>query len=133
MKKISRGILKILISLIIIQFTYIPISQASFWGEIFETGDNFVEQGKNEVAENAAINGTEMKKQTDKIYTILITLGVALAVIIGAILGIKFMFGSIEEQVKAKETLIPYIVGCIVIFGAFGIWKLMVSLFSNIT
>ena len=52
--------------------------------------------------------------------------------IIGAILGIKIMWGSIEQQVKAKEMLIPYAIGCIVIFGAFGIWKLCINIFAKI-
>lgn len=43
------------------------------------------------------------------------------------------MLGGIEEQAKIKETLIPYIVGCIVIFGAFGIWKLAVSIMTEVT
>ena len=42
------------------------------------------------------------------------------------------MWGSIEQQVKAKEMLMPYAVGCVVIFGAFGIWKICVTIFSQI-
>ena len=41
------------------------------------------------------------------------------------------MFGSIEQQVKAKEILIPYVLGCFVIFGSFGLWKLAVTVFSQ--
>lgn len=67
-----------------------------------------------------------------KIYYGLMALGICLAVIIGAILGIKIMWGSIEQQVKAKEMLIPYAIGCIVIFGAFGIWKLCINIFAKI-
>ena len=62
----------------------------------------------------------------------LTTLGIVLAVIIGGILGIQIMWGSIEQQVKAKEMIMPYVVGCIVIFGAFGIWKLAVTIFSQL-
>ena len=51
---------------------------------------------------------------------------------IGGILGIQIMWGSIEQQVKAKEMIMPYVVGCIVIFGAFGIWKLAVTIFSQL-
>ena len=42
------------------------------------------------------------------------------------------MVGSVEEQAKIKETLIPYVIGCVIIFGAFGIWKLLVTLLSSI-
>ena len=51
---------------------------------------------------------------------------------IGGILGIQIMWGSIEQQVKAKEMLMPYAAGCVVIFGAFGIWKICVTIFSQL-
>ena len=59
-------------------------------------------------------------------------IGVILSVLMGAIIGIKIMWGSIEQQTKAKEALMPYVIGCVVIFGAFGIWKLAVTIFSQI-
>ena len=51
---------------------------------------------------------------------------------IGVYLGIKFMSSSADDKAKVKEALIPYIVGCIVIFGAFGIWKLLITLLQPI-
>lgn len=38
------------------------------------------------------------------------------------------MLGSIEEKANIKESLIPFVIGCIVVFGAFGIWRIFVSL-----
>ena len=76
------------------------------------------------------LNG--VKEINDNIYNVLSTLGIVLSVIVGGILGIQIMWGSIEQQVKAKEMLMPYVIGCIVIFGAFGIWKLAVTIFSQI-
>ncbi len=31
--------------------------------------------------------------------------------------------GSVEAKAQIKEKLIPYVVGCAIMFGAFGIWK----------
>ena len=73
-----------------------------------------------------------VKNTSSDIYHILVTFGVVLAVIVGGILGVQMMWGSIEQQVKAKEMLAPYGIGCIVVFGAFGIWKLAVTIFSQI-
>ena len=58
--------------------------------------------------------------------------GLVLAVIIGIILGIQFMTGSVEQKAKVKDALVPYIAGCIIIFGAFGIWKLVVTILRGI-
>ena len=32
-------------------------------------------------------------------------------------------------QTKVKESMIPFIIGCVVVFGAFGIWKAVVLVF----
>ena len=130
MKKISQIAIKIVMIVFVIQVFYMPASQASFWGDIFDVGDNFLNEGKN--ASNNIIEDEATKTEFNRIYNILFGIGIALSVIIGAVLGIKFMLGTVEEQAKVKEMLMPYIVGCIVIFGAFGIWRLAVNIFSNI-
>lgn len=43
--------------------------------------------------------------------------GVALSVIILTMLGIKFLTGSIEEKAEYKKTMIPYVVGCLLLFA----------------
>ena len=138
MKQISRTVIKIFLIIIIMNLIFIPISEASFWGEIFDQGDKFLDEGKNQKDPETGdtvevIDGEEMKTQIDQIYNILLALGVGLSVLVGAILGIKYMFGSIEEQVKVKETLFPYMIGCIVVFSAFTIWKIAINVLSNIS
>ncbi len=130
MKKISQIAIKVVMILLIVQIFYMPVSQASFWGDIFDAGDNFLNEGKN--ASNNIISDESVDEEFNKIYNILFGIGVALTVIIGAVLGIKFMIGTVDEQAKVKEMLMPYIIGCVVIFGAFSIWKLMINIFSNI-
>ena len=51
-----------------------------------------------------------------------------IAVIIGMILGIKYMLATSEERADIKQTLPAYIVSCVVVFGAFTIWKLIITL-----
>lgn len=51
----------------------------------------------------------------------------------GTIIGIQFIVASAEDKAKLKEALVPYIVGCIVIFGAFTIWSIVVNLGQDIT
>lgn len=58
-------------------------------------------------------------------------LGIIVAVIVAAILGIKFMLGTVDEKANIKESIIPYVCGCIVIFGALGIWKLIIGVLNN--
>ena len=73
-----------------------------------------------------------MRDLSNDLYNILLVVGIVIALIIGMILGIQFMTGSVEQKAKVKDSLIPYVAGCVVIFGAFGIWKLVVTLMQGI-
>ena len=130
--KVLKVIIKIILLMLIIQTIYTSKTEALSLDGIFDAGDNFIKEGKTERQTNAAINYEEFRLTTNNIGSVLTTLGIVLAVIIGGILGIQIMWGSIEQQVKAKEMIMPYVVGCIVIFGAFGIWKLAVTIFSQL-
>lgn len=124
-----KQILKVVIIIVIMQTIFISNSYASTWGDIFSSGQNFINEGKHS---GVAIDSNALKDIQDDIYNILLSLGIALMVIVGAVLGIIYMFGSIEQQVKVKETFLPYVIGCIVVFSAFGIWKLVVSIITTV-
>ena len=47
--------------------------------------------------------------------------------------GIKYMMGSASEKAEYKKTMIPYLVGAILIFGASAITKVVVQLGSGIS
>ena len=61
----------------------------------------------------------------------LVSIGIAVMLIVGTIIGIKFMIASAEEKAKVKEALIPYVVGCAVILGAFTIWEVVVIIMQG--
>ena len=41
------------------------------------------------------------------------------------------MVGSIQEKADIKSALVWYVIGCLVVFGAFGIWKLVMSILTS--
>lgn len=97
-------------------------------GEIISEGQDFIKAGDTE----KTIDGTVMQNASSTIYNILLAVGIVTAVIISAILGIKFMTGGIEEQAEVKKSIAPFIVGCCIIFGAFTIWKLVLTLTAGL-
>ena len=121
---------KVIILLLIFQMIFIPTSMAFSLDSIIESGDKFIDEGKESGQD--IIQQAELQTTVEQIYNILFAIGVSLSVLIGAILGIKYMIGTVEEQAKIKETLIPYAISCIVIFGAFGIWKIIITIGGNI-
>lgn len=46
------------------------------------------------------------------------TVGVIVSVVIIIIIGIKYMLGSAEEKAEYKKSLMPYVIGSAVLFGA---------------
>lgn len=68
-----------------------------------------------------------------KIVNILATIGVVVAVIVLLVIGIKYMMGSASEKAEYKKTMIPYLVGAVLIFGASAIAKVVVSMAQTIT
>lgn len=90
----------------------------------------FVEEGEKNSADT--IDQGKLKVASDTVYNILLAAGFFIAVAVGVILGIQFMMAGVDEQAGIKEKLIAYVIGCIIIFGAFGIWKIFVELGQKI-
>lgn len=95
--------------------------------EVMSGADSFIEQGEK----TASIDENELNTTADFLYNLLLAFGIIAAVIVGSILGIKYMLGSVEEKAEYKQTLVGYLISCVVVFGAFGIWKLVINILSS--
>ena len=51
-------------------------------------------------------------------------------VIIIAVLGVKYMMGSLEEKAEYKKSMIPLVVGVVVVMGATTIANLLIKTFT---
>ncbi|MEE0865591.1 MAG: hypothetical protein U0L98_02145 [Clostridia bacterium] len=85
--------------------------------------DDFINKADGTIG----IDKEKLKEASDDIYNILTSVGMILSVIIGISLGIIYMMASAVDKAKVKETLAPFLIGSFVIFGAFGIWKLVIN------
>lgn len=103
-------------------------SSESSLSDVISGGDSFIQAGKGG---SAQIDKGSLKNASSSIYNILLICGMIVAVLIGSIMGIKFMIGSVEEKAEIKAALVPFAIGCIVVFGAFGIWKIVVTIGNN--
>ncbi len=95
--------------------------------QIIAFGDIFTKIGSND-----KIDAKELQKSVNYIYNIFLQIGVGVSVIIGLILGIKFMLAGINEKAEVKKMLGVYVIACVVIFGSFGIWKLVINILVTI-
>ena len=94
--------------------------------DMISDADKFIGNG------NLTYNADDLSNVSNTIFNILVTVGIIIAVLMGAILGIKLMISGVEEKAQVKKLLMPYVVGCIIIFGGFGIWKLVVTILQGV-
>jgi len=99
--------------------------------DIFTQGKDSMNVGK--ANRNNKIGGTDLQGTSNILFNIFFGIGTGIAVIVGAILGIQFMQAGVDKKVQVKESLVAYVVSCIVLFGAYGIWKLIVVIMSSIS
>lgn len=107
-----------------------PIYARHTTGEVIREADGFISAGKANSTD--IISTEELQDLSDTIYTILVVVGVVIAIIVGAMLGIKFITEGVEGKAEVQKALIAYVIGCVVIFGAFIIWRIVVNILQGI-
>lgn len=84
-------------------------------------GKALVEQFESSITVGGS-GAEDLKKEGGKIVGIIQVIGTIASVAMITILGIKYALGSAEDKAGYKKSMIPYLVGAVLIFG-----------FSNIT
>ena len=97
--------------------------------DVMEGAQDFINKGQEGLDQ---INEGQLQSTSDFIYNLLLAIALVVAVVIGMVIGIQFMTASVEEKAKIKESLLPYAVGCVVVFGGFAIWKIVVTVLQGV-
>lgn len=85
----------------------------------------------NLTAKNDANATTAIEGFGGKVIGLISNIGIVASVIILMLIGLKYLTGSVEEKAEYKKSLIPYVVGVVVLFGASAIAKFIIG-FANI-
>ena len=64
----------------------------------------------------------------NSILSIIRVVGIVIAVGVLMVLGIKYMMGSAEEKAEYKKTMLPYLIGAIILFAAVNIATYVVEI-----
>lgn len=78
------------------------------------------------------VNQGKLQSFSSNLFSVLIIAATAVSVLVGIVIGVKYMIGSVEEKAKYKEWIVPYLAGCAAVYGAFGIWKLLVTVLGSV-
>lgn len=130
-RKIIVLIISIIASIIfsVIPATTVYADNITTLDDVIQGGDDFLN------ASEGLPRGFKQEKlqQTSEIFfQVLFGIGMAVSVIGVIILGIKFMAGSLEEKAEIKEKLIPFLIGTAVIFGAYSIWSIIMTIGNSL-
>ena len=129
MNKATKRILIILISILFI--LSIPIvSRAITFNQILTNGDSFLSAGSSSITVTPAEG--DLKNISNTVSNVLLTIALGVTLISAVVMAINFAIQSVEDKAKIKESMIPWIIGIAVSFGAFGIWKLTMSIFYGL-
>lgn len=97
--------------------------------DVMNNGNSFLNAGSES---STMIDQNDLKSLSNFISGVLLTIAIGVTVITGAIMGLNFITQSIEEKAKVKESMVPWVIGIIVSFGAFAIWEVAVNLFQSL-
>ena len=73
----------------------------------------------------------KLKSKANTIFSYLRTIGIVLSVVALIAIGIKYMLGSVEEKATYKQTLLPYLIGAILLFTGSLIPQLIYDIMQN--
>ena len=119
-KKIIKILIMILIIVIFLNTTtsYAELMDSGVGGGGIDSND-FQDPTTNPDFWSPTIGDeTQLTEKAGIILGIINVIGVICSVVILAIIGIKYMIGSVEERADYKKAMQPYIIGVILLAGA---------------
>lgn len=125
MKKIS---ICFLIIIMILGMFITNISYAKDLGEMMTEASDFVKAGKTGAQD---VDVTEVTNEFVGIGKLLSIIGAGVMVAVTTYMGIKYLVSGPEAQGKLKQQLIGVVVSGVVVFGAYGIWKIVINIAKN--
>lgn len=127
MKKYIFRIFIIFISIIVV-INITNICNASTLGDTLSGAQDFIQSGNG----NVSINSNNLQETSNSVYNTLLMISFIVVAIVGISLGIKFMMSGVEEKADVKKSLVTFFIGCVVVYGAFGIWKVLVTFLNTL-
>lgn len=77
-------------------------------------------------------SGQKVQNLGNNILGIIQVVGTIIAVGVLMVIGIKYMMGSAEEKAEYKKTMLPYLIGAVILFAAVNIAKYVVDVATTI-
>lgn len=96
---------------------------------IISSGNSFLDAGNSSLVSTP--DESKLQNLSNTVSGILLTIAVGVTLISAVVMGINFVIQSVEDKAKIKESMVPWIIGIVISFGAYGIWKITMGIFYN--
>lgn len=134
MNRTIKFIAVLILSIILLINMPIYSNATSTLEDILTAGKSFLNIEDSENSNPIATpSEDELQDLSNRVSGVLLTIALIVTLISGVIMGINFTIQSVEDKAKIKESMVPWIIGIIISFGAYGIWRITMSIFYNLT
>ena len=125
---------KVITTLILMVMLVMTFNSVAFAGGSSASSSGDISGVLQDIGTNASgqVAAGDVSKLGGQIVGIIQVVGIVIAVVILLVLGIKYMTGSAQEKAEYKKTMIPYIIGAILIFAASTIVNVIFNLATSI-
>ena len=96
--------------------------------DIYDAGKGFIEKGN----ENVAISTSDAINAFVPVGMTLVGIATIVLIIVGLIMGVKYMIAGANEKAQLKEKLIYFVISIVLVYGATGIFAIVIQIFNNI-
>ena len=96
--------------------------------DIFSAGKGFIDKG----SQDAPISTDDAINAFVPVGITLVGIATIVLVVVGLIMGVKYMIAGANEKAELKQKLIYYVISVVLVYGATGIFALVIQVFNNI-
>ena len=133
-QKITKMVLIFSAIFCILFITYQPVyattPKLSSGDQIINAGRTWLDRAK--ASGQSKINANQVAEVIKPVANVLLGAGSVLIVIVGVIMGIKYLSASPDQQGQLKKQLVGLFISAIVLYGAYGIWSIVYTVLNSV-
>ena len=126
--KSTIKLISIVLMTVVLTMSMPLYSKALSLEELITNAESFEDAG-NSGGSSTGISEDSLQPISNMVSNVLLTIAIGVTVISAAVMAINFTIQSVEDKAKVKESMVPWIIGIFISFGAYGIWKIVMNIF----
>lgn len=127
-------LMKIMIIVLVIFSVNFILQQNSFssslsGSSIMGKAGEFLNKGKS----NEKLKQSDIERDLLPVGNIVFGFAIMVLLVVGAIMGVKYMISGADERANMKQKLVWYVVAAVLVFGATGVYNAVYKIMSAAT